>query len=501
MPTPEELLHAIDVLEALVDDRTALAALDQGTRQRLMTAAGRVSHPNRREAREERRAVDRRERAEKAERDRVARASTLIRQIRSAPVFPVALPGPVPEPEPIELETPKDCYVCKQDFTRVHFFYDAMCPSCAALNWQKRSQTADCRGRIAVVTGGRLKIGQHIVLKLLRAGATVIATTRFPRDAARRYAGEPDYADWADRLHVHGLDLRHAPSVEIFARYIDATFPHLDLLVNNAAQTVRRPTGFYAHLLPIEAEEVPAEAQRLLASHEALGARVAGRGETSPLPMLETGLALPTSGPGLGIVASAAMSQIPAVWDDVTSGRDVFPEGRYDQDLQQVDLRTMNSWRMTLGDVPSAEMIEVQLVNAVAPFVLCARLKPAMLRGNAGDRHVINVSAMEGVFSRGTKTDRHPHTNMAKAALNMLTLTSAPDYAKSGIFMNAVDTGWVTDEDPAATVERKQREHDFQPPLDIVDGAARVLDPYFVGLNTGEQVWGKFLKDYAISTW
>ena len=68
-------------------------------------------------------------------------------------------------------------------------------------------------------------------------------------------------------------------------------------------------------------------------------------------------------------------------------------------------------------------MLEVQLVNAVAPFILCARLKPLMLRAPGRDKHVVNVSAMEGIFSRGTKTDRHPHTNMAKAALNMLTLT------------------------------------------------------------------------------
>jgi NAD(P)-dependent dehydrogenase (short-subunit alcohol dehydrogenase family) len=500
-PTPEDIARATQILEALVEDRAAMGALDKEARQKLMMAAGKLSRPFRKDSRRENKALERRLKAEKEEQNREARGSTLIRQIRAAPVFPTALPGPAPdEPERI-LATPKHCYVCKQAFVRVHFFYDAMCPDCAAFNWQKRSQTADCRGRVALVTGGRLKIGQQAVLKLLRAGATVIATTRFPHDAAKRYASEPDFEDWRDRLHVHGLDLRHAPSVEIFARYVDATFPQLDLLVNNAAQTVRRPTGFYAHLLPTESEAPPPPARALLRSHEELKGRISGHvpqlGESPTL----TGLALPTGSPAMGVLASAALSQVPAVWDDVTSGRDVFPPDRYDQDLQQVDLRTMNSWRMTLADVPSAEMIEVQLVNSVAPFVLCARLKPAMLRNNTMDRHVVNVSAMEGVFSRGTKTDKHPHTNMAKAALNMMTLTSAPDYAKDGIWMNAVDTGWVTDEDPAHTVERKIREHDFQPPLDIVDGAARVLDPFFVGLNTGEHVSGKFLKDYAPSSW
>ncbi|MEO8798878.1 MAG: SDR family oxidoreductase, partial [Polyangiaceae bacterium] len=181
--------------------------------------------------------------------------------------------------------------------------------------------------------------------------------------------------------------------------------------------------------------------------------------------------------------------------------REIFPLARVDQDLQQIDLRTMNSWRMTLADVPAPEMLEVQLVNAVAPFILCARLKELMLRHPTNEKHIVNVSAMEGQFARHTKTDKHPHTNMAKAALNMLTLTSAPDYAKSGIFMNAVDTGWVTDEDPAQLSARKREVHDFEPPLDVVDGAARICDPFFSGLLTGEHVWGKFLKDYKPCAW
>src|SRR5581483_1630814 len=163
-------------------------------------------------------------------------------------------------------------------------------------------------------------------------------------------------------------------------------------------------------------------------------------------------------------------------------------------------LRTLNSWRLTLADVPTPELLEVLLINAVAPFVLAARLKPLMLRAGTREVHVVNVSAMEGIFSRGTKTDKHPHTNMAKAALNMMTRTSAPDYAKDGIHMNAVDTGWVTDEDPAHLSARKA-ELGFAPPLDIIDGAARILDPVFAGRLTGEHVWGQFLKDYKPAPW
>jgi NAD(P)-dependent dehydrogenase (short-subunit alcohol dehydrogenase family) len=112
----------------------------------------------------------------------------------------------------------------------------------------------------------------------------------------------------------------------------------------------------------------------------------------------------------------------------------------------------------------------------------------------------VNVSAMEGQFYRTFKTDKHPHTNMAKAALNMMTRTSAPDFVKDGIHMNAVDTGWVTDEDPAAHAARKAQEG-FSPPLDIIDGAARIIDPIFDGRLTGTHVWGRFLKDYKPAPW
>jgi NAD(P)-dependent dehydrogenase (short-subunit alcohol dehydrogenase family) len=202
-----------------------------------------------------------------------------------------------------------------------------------------------------------------------------------------------------------------------------------------------------------------------------------------------------------GLWKSAVLSQVPLLAEDLERGGHLYPKGRLDQDLQQVDMRDFNTWRMTLADVPTAELIEVHLVNAVAPFVLNARLRPLLAAVPTRDSHVVNVSAMEGQFYRRWKTDKHPHTNMAKAALNMMTRTSAADYVRDGIHMNSVDTGWVTDEDPISHAERKQQIHGFHPPLDIVDGAARIVDPIFAGLNSGSHLWGLFLKDYKPTPW
>jgi NAD(P)-dependent dehydrogenase (short-subunit alcohol dehydrogenase family) len=510
-PGVEDLRRARQVLEAVEADRSLLAQLPLEERTRLLTAAGRAVHPETEQKRRLVKALRARRRRQMEKRDRALLARTGIRAARDAEVFvPPArqITAGAREAGPDhEVLKPRTCYVCKAEYRRVHAFYDALCPGCAGLNYEKRFQTADLRGRVALVTGARVKIGYQAALKLLRAGATVVATTRFPHDAAKRYATESDFGDWSDRLRIHGLDLRHSPSVEILCSRLDGELERLDLVVNNACQTVRRPPGFYEHLLDFEErplEALPAELRPLVARHhECVRLLEGAQALAAPADADRFGglVAWRGGGAGLGLRHSARLSQVRFDFDEGARREDLFPGGALDADLQQVDLRETNSWRLTLAEVATPEMIEVQLVNAVAPFILNARLKPLMLRTPGRDKHIVNVSAMEGVFSRGTKTDRHPHTNMAKAALNMLTLTSARDYVKDGIHMNAVDTGWITDEDPWVHAERKREELGFQPPLDIVDGAARVLDPYLSGVNTGVHLHGRFLKDYRPSDW
>ncbi len=495
-------------LEAMSDDPNLLANLSEEDRIALLKAAGKLARPNREELKKRQKAVHLARRKQVVQTDREARSRTGIREARKTSVFvapaQITYHSHEAPQSPGELNTPRNCYVCKAEFTKLHFFYDSMCETCGDLNYQKRFQTASLEGRIAVITGSRLKIGYHATLMMLRAGARVIATTRFPVDSALRFSREPDYEQWANRLEVYGLDLRHTPSVEIFTAYMNQKLPRLDLLINNAAQTVRRPPGFFAHLMAQELapwNEIPTRAKLLLkpyqeCKHQINNLCLDGRSKDSSLPMAWSQL-----GAGMGIMASAQLSQVPYSFDSGIRAEEVFPVGKLDADLQQVDLRETNSWRYKLTDVPTPELLEVQLINAVAPFVLSSKLTPLMRRDYTGDKHIVNVTAMEGKFYRFTKPDRHPHTNMAKAALNMFTHTSASDLAKDGIFMNAVDTGWVTDEDPVQLSQKNQSVHDFQPPLDIVDGAARICDPFFHGMLTGHHWCGKFLKDYQPIDW
>ena len=386
------------------------------------------------------------------------------------------------------LDRNRSCYVCKQPYIEVHPFYDAMCVACGQFNFAKRSQSADLSGRTIVVTGARIKIGFQIALKLLRAGANVIATTRFPRDAAFRYCSERDAEDWRDRLRIYSADFRSLPTVNQLCDLVHAEHSALNGLINNAAQTVRRPPQYYRHLIAREArwqEALPATARNLIVEAEAKS--------STELPS--------TTGEPEGTVAlSALLSQATLLTEDSEIDPEAFPDGQYDLDGQQIDARQANSWSQPLGDVQIGELLEVHAVNAFVPFLLIQRLEKLLDASVFPDRYVVNVTAMEGQFNSLSKPPRHPHTNMAKAGMNMITRTCAEPLARRGIYMNSVDTGWITNEFPLERTLQMQHEG-FEPPLDEIDGASRVLDPLFVGVATGTRWSGKFLKDYRETVW
>jgi NAD(P)-dependent dehydrogenase (short-subunit alcohol dehydrogenase family) len=381
-----------------------------------------------------------------------------------------------------ELQRARACYICKQRYTSVDAFYHQLCPDCAAFSHARRDARTDLTGRRALLTGGRAKIGMYIALRLLRDGAALTITTRFPNDAIRRFCAMPDSAEWLHRLKIVGIDLRDPTQVIALADSVAADGP-LDIIINNAAQTVRRTPGSYAALInaedgPLPAGELPAvEVLNSAGAHELAAGEPADHQEISPHAL--TALAL-TSG-------SASL-------DRVSAGTAIDAGGLVP------DLDAVNSWSRRVHEVDALELLEVQLCNVTAPFILVSRLRPSLAASPARRKYVVNVSAMEGQFGgRRYKGAGHPHTNMAKAALNMMTRTSGEDMYADGILMTSVDTGWITDERPHPTKARLH-EAGFHAPLDLVDGAARVYDPIVRG-EAGEDLYGCFLKDYVKVPW
>ncbi|MBC7301896.1 MAG: SDR family NAD(P)-dependent oxidoreductase [Nocardia sp.] len=376
----------------------------------------------------------------------------------------------------------RPCYICKQKYTQVDAFYHQLCPACAAASHTKRDARTDLSGKRALLTGGRAKIGMYIALRLLRDGAHTTITTRFPNDAIRRFAAMEDSADWLHRLRIVGIDLRDPAQVVALADDVAAQGP-LDILINNAAQTVRRSAGAYSALVDAETAPLPAGVMPEMVTF--------GKTMQAHPTALTASLTPSLSATDVAELALVAGSATP---ERIAAGVAIDAGGLVP------DLAHTNSWVQTVGEVEATELLEVQLCNSVAPFILVSRLRPAMAAAAGRRKYVVNVSAMEGQFGRGYKGPGHPHTNMAKAALNMLTRTSALEmFEADSILMTAVDTGWITDERPHFTKVRLAEEG-FHAPLDLVDGAARVYDPIVQG-EAGVDLYGCFLKDYRPSPW
>ena len=459
------------------------------------------------------------------------------------------------------LHNPNACYCCKKRFTEVHHFYASMCPSCAEENYFRRHFTCDMRGRYCIVTGARVKIGFRVALKLLKAGAFVVATTRFPEDARERFKRtdeeflrkQKQNESFMNRLKIVAMDLRDLPALEKLCEKLNTELPRLDVIINNACQTVRRPPTYYKHLLKGELvkKKKRREQRRMIANGGDGGG--GGNGDTNVITTSNNNND-DDDDDEWTVPASVLQSQLEVLEKDKefatvdetsaistkTKTNAAFPENVFDVNGQQVDLRTKNSWTMKLGEIETPELLEVLAVNAAAPFVLNGKLRVLMKRTamelpvppttTTGEENgeekrcafIVNVSAMEGKFYR-YKTANHPHTNMAKAALNMMTATCAKDYKNDFIYMTCVDTGWINDENPLPVASRIAKEHNFQTPIDEEDAAARVVGPVFESIGDGtspsgekesaascskggrERIWppksGVFLKDYKESEW
>ena len=429
------------------------------------------------------RRLDKRAQVAAADRAVVASTATGSSQRIDDETAGIQLTSNVPGAVAGTLLVARSCYICKQKYTLVDAFYHQLCPDCSAFNRAKRDATTDLTGRRALLTGGRAKIGMYIALRLLRDGAHTTITTRFPHDAVRRFTAMPDSADWLHRLRIVGIDLRDPAQVIALADSVAAQGP-LDILINNAAQTVRRSLGAYAPLAAAESAALP----------------------EGPLPDLLTFGHTSDAHP-LALVGSVQSHPVLAADSHTADELTALAMIAGSADLDRIDAgglvpdtHDVNSWTQHVHEVDALELLEVQLCNMTAPFILVSRLRPSMAAAAARRKYVVNVSAMEGQFSRRYKGPGHPHTNMAKAALNMMTRTSAEEMlATDGILMTAVDTGWITDERPHPT-KMRLAEEGFRAPLDLVDGAARVYDPIVCG-ESGDDVFGCFLKDYAPSPW
>lgn len=444
--SPEEWAACLKVLRVLKDD--PFDNPDNETFKTLVTA---ISKQAKKQGRKEN---STQRRAEDAE---LLSQTFIVSRARAKTTPHVPL-----ETQPVETQTlhkARKCYVCDKDYTQLHFFYHKLCPECATRNYTERSRVHDLRGYTVLITGGRVKIGYAAVLAFLRAGAEVLLTTRFPALALEQLQQEKDYDEWKDRLQLYGLDLRNLKAVQEFTDYCTQHLNQLDILVNNAAQTIKYPFSYYEPLLRKEQQLLLNKPQNLFPNLTALGA--------------EQAYLLPGTS---------------------------IPEVALNRFGQPVDYRDKNSWNSTLEEIGLEELLEVNLINHISPYRLISELKPLMLRSTNRERFIINVTSSEGQFSYANKTLHHPHTNMTKAALNMLTRTSAQEFVKDNIYMTAVDVGWVS----TGAVESK-REHQFEklriPPLDPLDGAMRILHPIGEVREGNTQLYGVLLKDYKVVNW
>ena len=403
----------------------------------------------------------------------------------------------------------QSCYTCKKKINNdnIHNFYTNLCSTCGDYNYSFRELSLNLKGRIAVVTGGRVKIGFYIVLKLLNYGCKVVSTTRFPKDALSKYKQEANYNEFKDNLIIYPIDFRIFESTDKFVKYLNETIPHLDILINNAAQTVRRTTSYYKYLLEIEAGEIEKQDEKKIAMNDIPAVNnLLYSSESNALSMFSSSNnQIRTRHDYIKnekkLPMSVIASQIKIMNEEEAPSTIMMgPDG------QPIDFsNNKSSWNMELDEVPFQEFAEVQIINSWTPYYLCVKLKPLMEKSPFKDRYIVNVSSVEGIFNHFKRTT-HPHTNMAKASLNMMTRTCGKYYKDFGIYMTAADTGWVSPMNEFNNLFKSSKAKSFENeylniPLDELDGAMRVLYPIIEGVKNKNYMYGHLLKDYKSTNW
>ena len=410
----------------------------------------------------------------------------------------------------------KNCYICKEKFglDNIHSFYGNLCKKCGEYNYSFRTMKLDFTGRIAIVTGGRVKIGYYIATKLLSYGAKVLITSRFPKDALFKFQKDPDYEKWKNNLVIYPIDFRIFESTIKFIQFINDNFPHVDILINNAAQTIRRTASYYKYLLPIETKDLTKEEDKKIIKNDFINLQ-------KQLKESESTTKLNNPSQAKKEIQNALISLVDnksKEYQEILPLSVIASQIRIMEEKSQPHVTVMggdgqpydfskgkNSWNFEFDEIPFQEFTEVQIINTWTPYYLCVKLKPLMMNSPFPDKYIVNVTSVEGIFNH-YKRSSHVHTNMAKAALNMFTRTCGSYLKDIGIYMTCVDTGWVSPMNEMNSLLDKDKKNSYENefvnvPLDELDGAMRVLHPIIEGIKNKNYLYGILLKDYVKSPW
>jgi NAD(P)-dependent dehydrogenase (short-subunit alcohol dehydrogenase family) len=235
-------------------------------------------------------------------------------------------------------------------------------------------------------------------------------------------------------------------------------------LINNAAQTISREKPFYDDLIKQEIEELSqCDVNRIIN------------------------------------IKDIQTNDSVVSFSEIKQNNNIFPKGVFDNEGQQLDLSSKSSWSLEADEIPFNEFAEAQVINSWAPFYITCKLKPLMMKSNSFDKFIINVTSQEGYYNPNKKTT-HAHTNMAKASLNMFTATTGNYFKKNNIHLCSVDPGWVSYMSECIKLfENESKKNTFlNIPLDNIDGAMRILQPVYEGIENKTFFSGCLLKNYKI---